>query len=116
MKVFEENLSKEKFEKEQKKFNSKLLEKLTLRKFSNELDVNSEQPEKAFSSLEYYKAMKEVPLNQKKALYLLVVCEFSLLQVAKMLNKKPSDILSLSLLAIKNFKTNLRKGNEENGK
>lgn len=114
MKDFKENIAKEKFEYEQRIFNQKLLEKLSKRTYCgnefDDLDVTSNTPEKAFSSVKYYNAMKEVPVSQKKALYLLVVCEYSILQVAKMLHKKPSEVLALSSMAINNFKKNLRKG------
>lgn len=76
-------------------------------RFAN-LDVDSDHPEKAFSNIRYYKAMKAVPLKQKKALYLLEVSRLSLRDVAKILGIKPLKVLWSKQLAIKNFKKNLK--------
>lgn len=98
----------------QEKFNTQILNKMSnnifFRKDINNLDITEDTPEKAFTNIKYYNAMKTVPLVEKKALFLLVVCEYSLLQVSTMLRKTPSEILHLASLAIRHFKLNLKKG------
>ena len=53
--------------------------------------------------------MKKVPLIQKKTLYLLAVCDFTVLEVAKILQIKPKQVMELKKQAIVNFKKNLKK-------
>ena len=50
------------------------------------IDVNYNQPEKAFSNIKYYQAMKQIPLKQKQVLYLLAVENLTAEEVSKMLN------------------------------
>lgn len=71
------------------------------------LDVDYKHPEKAFSDPKYYKAMKKVPSKQKQALYLLVVDEFTVKEVAKILETSPRNVNILKQQAIKNFKKSL---------
>lgn len=110
-------VQKQKEELIQKKFNTQILDKISkspyFKKDIDGLDITADTPEKAFSNIKYYQAMKEVPLFQKKALFFLVVCDYSLLQVSQMLNKTPSEILYLTSMAIQNFKSNLQKGGDK---
>lgn len=76
------------------------------------IDVSYSEPEKVFSNYQYYIAMKKVPLKQKQALYLLVVDEYTVNEVSKILNTSTDNVYKLKQLAIKNFKKNLEELNE----
>jgi len=110
---FESEGTEEYFDDEQEQhLEEKLIEKIAFKNYmGNEfanIDLDSNHPENAFSNFKYYKAMKAVPLKQKKTLYLLEVVGLSVGQVAKILNVKPEEVNNLKDLAIKNFKQNLK--------
>ncbi len=106
----------QKSEQTQKNFNAQILDKMSkntfFKKDINSIDITADTPEKAFTDVRYYQAMKEVPLVEKKALFLLVVCDYSLLQVSIILHKTPSEVLNLASMAITHFKENLKKGGD----
>ena len=109
-------MKKEKYlDNKQKKLNKKLIDKISYKNYKEndfiELDVDSNHQEKAFTDFKYYKAMEEVSLLQKKALFLLTVYGFRIKQVAKMLNVSEKVVTKLKKQAIKNFKKNLKKEN-----
>ncbi len=74
-----------------------------------EIDVDAEHLENAFEDKQYYKAMKQVPIIQKRILYLVEVCGYSYKQVARMLNIKVKKVIKLKKQAIRNFRENLKK-------
>lgn len=85
-----------------------LYENYTKNEFTD-IDVSAEHPENAFEDKKYYQAMKQVPILQKRVLYLIEVCGYSNKQVSKMLNIKVKKIIKLKKQAIRNFITNLKK-------
>lgn len=76
------------------------------------IDVDINHLENIFHNERYYKAMKKVPLKQRQVLYLLVVKEYNLREVAEILKTTTSNISKLKRNAINNFKKNLE---EQNG-
>lgn len=103
--------------KNEKELDKKLIEKISYKNYTDKelmnIDVDAKHLENAFSSLDYYKSMKPLPLLQKQILYLLVVDGYSIKQVAKILNIKKIQVTRLKKQAIKTFKKNLRKNRGE---
>lgn len=112
---FENNNTEEYLDNEQmEELDVKLVEKISFKNYTGiefaNIDLDSEHPENAFSDEKYYKAMKDIPRQQKKALYLLAVEGLSIKQVAKMLNVTQEKVIELKDLAIEKFKKNYKKG------
>ena len=116
MNNFDNENSQEYLDNEQRKeLDVQLIEKISFKNYTGieftNIDLNSNQPENAFDDIRHYKAMKDIPLKQKKALYLLAVSGLSIKQVAKILDVTPTEVIELKDLAIKKFKENYKRGN-----
>lgn len=77
------------------------------------IDVDENHLENIFHNEKYYKAMKRVPIKQRKILYFLIVKEYSTNEVAKIFKTTSNNISKLKIKAIENFKRNLEGNNEE---
>lgn len=77
------------------------------------IDVDENHLENIFHNEKYYKAMKRVPIKQRKILYFLIVKEYSTNEVAKIFKTTSNNISKLKIKAIENFKRNLEENNEE---
>lgn len=115
MKIFKNEDTEEYLDNEQmKELDVKLVEKISFKNYTGiefaNIDLDSNHPENAFDDVKYYKAMKDIPLKQKKALYLLAVEGLSIKRVAKLLDVTQNEVLELKDIAIKKFKENYKKG------
>lgn len=75
----------------------------------NDIDVNAEHLEKAFTNKKYYLAMKPLHLEEKQVLYYSIVKNYPLSRISKIMNLSKNEILKLKEKAITNFKKNLKK-------
>lgn len=110
---FKNEEQQEYLDNEQKKhLDVKLVDKISFKSYTGiefaNIDLDSNHPENAFTDIRYYNAMKDIPLEQKKILYLLVVEGLSIKQVSKIFKITPDEVINLKELAIKNFKKNLK--------
>jgi|GEM_PF-2442204 sigma-70, region 4 len=75
------------------------------------IDVDINHLENIFHNERYFEAMKKVPLKQRQVLYLLVVKQYNLSDVAEIFKTTTSNISKLKRKAINNFKKNLENKN-----
>lgn len=75
------------------------------------IDVDINHLENIFQNELYYKAMKNVPLNQRQVLYLLFVDDYTTKEIANYFRTTPNNINKLKQQAIINFKKNLKELN-----
>lgn len=76
------------------------------------IDVDINHLENIFHNERYFEAMEKVPLKQRQVLYLLVVKQYNLSDVAEIFKTTTSNISKLKRKAINNFKKNLENKNE----
>lgn len=86
-------------------FEDKYYEKL-MQQIEND-DVDMEQLENIFTDKNYYLAMKNVPLIEKKILYLLYVEGIETEEVSRRLNLRKKKVMKLKEKGIHHFKDNL---------
>ncbi len=88
------------------------------------IDLNLENPkrtidinhlENIFNNKTYYKAMKKVPLLEKKVLYLNICENEDLDTICNILKLSKKQVTRLRKNAIKHFRENLRKYKKRNG-
>ena len=88
--------------------------KKSIKKQTKEKGINCsidlEHIEDVFTNKSFYRAMKKVPIIEKKVLYLIAVEEYLPDEVAYLLNLKTRQVKKLKRKAIKHFKKNLKQG------
>lgn len=73
----------------------------------DEIDIDYVHLDKAFTNPQYYRAMKAIPLQQKRILYLSIIENLSVHEIANILNIAPNKVRRLLRSGVKNFKINL---------
>lgn len=103
----------------EKELNERNVNKISFKKYLDNynndfqnIDVNYNCPENAFTNPKYYKAMKKVPLKEKQVLYLTAVEELTIKEVSDILKTSESNVKKLKRKAIEHFKENLEGLNE----
>lgn len=79
------------------------------KQYTNEKSIDINHLENAFHNEIYYRAMKEIPLQEKKVLYLAIFEASDLENVCKTLKVSKSEVIRIKASGIKHFKENVEK-------
>ena len=78
-------------------------------------EINESNLENVFSNKIYYKAMKDLPLIEKKIIYFDIVENYGLEETCNILNLTKKEVLDYRKKAIKHFKRNVKKYSNKKG-
>ena len=108
-----ENFENEEYFDSKQKNIEKLCDKQVYKNYTgdeyDEIDLDGEHLENAFTNKKHYLSMKLLPLQEKKVLYYSVTENYSLNRIAKLMNISKSEVVRLKEKAISDFKANLRR-------
>lgn len=79
------------------------------KQYTNEELIDINHLENAFHNEIYYRAMKEIPLPEKRVLYLVILEASDLESVCKTLKVSKSEVVRIKANGIKHFKENIEK-------
>ena len=79
----------------------------SIQKIENEIN-NINHLEKVFTEKNYYQAMKQVPLLERKVLYLYYVEKYTTKEICQKLKLNKIQVIALKNKGIKHFKRNIK--------